>query len=177
VSTVQIRRADARDAALLAVIAERTFSDTFAHLNTAQNMAAHLASSYSPAIQRAQLESPAIRVLLLERDGEPLGYAQMRSGHRPDCVPPTATIELWRFYIDRSGIGSGLAQTLMQAVYAQAREAGAQSLWLGVWDQNARAIAFYRKCGFREVGAHPFHLGSEAQTDLIMLRDLAEDIE
>jgi ribosomal protein S18 acetylase RimI-like enzyme len=171
---MQIRRAQVDDAALFAELAARTFRDTFAHLNTAQDMATHLASSYSEAIQRAQLESPSIRVLLLERDGEPVGYAQLRSGHAPDCVPSTPTIELWRFYIDRSGIGLGLAQTLMQAVYAHARDAAAQSLWLGVWEHNARAIAFYRKCGFREVGAHPFHLGEDLQTDLIVLRDLDE---
>jgi len=173
VTTTQIRHASAADAATLAALAERTFRDTFTEVNTPENMAAHAAASYGIDKQREEIESDRIRTLLVELDGVVAGYAQLRNGHHPDCVSAENAIELWRFYIDRSGIGRGLAQRLMQAVVVEAAEWNGRALWLGVWEHNPRAIAFYRKCGFVEVGAHVFRLGDDAQTDLIMQRELA----
>lgn len=172
-TATQIRRASAADAANLAALAERTFRDTFTEVNTPENMAAHAAASYGIDKQREEIESDRIRTLLVELDGVVAGYAQLRNGHHPDCVSAENAIELWRFYIDRSGIGRGLAQRLMQAVVVEAAEWNGRALWLGVWERNPRAIAFYRKCGFVEVGAHVFRLGDDAQTDLIMQRELA----
>ena len=172
-TTTQIRHASAADAATLAALAERTFRDTFTEVNTPENMAAHAAASYGIDKQREEIESDRIRTLLVELDGVVAGYAQLRNGHHPDCVSAENAIELWRFYIDRSGIGRGLAQRLMQTVVVEAAEWNGRALWLGVWEHNPRAIAFYRKCGFVEVGAHVFRLGDDAQTDLIMQRELA----
>ena len=170
---MQIRRASAADAATLAALAERTFRDTFTEVNTPENMAAHAAASYGIDKQRAEIESDQIRTLLVVLDGVVAGYAQLRNGHAPDWVSAENAVELWRFYIDRSGIGRGLAQRLMEAVVTEAAEWNGHALWLGVWEHNPRAIAFYRKCGFVEVGAHVFRLGDDAQTDLIMQRELA----
>jgi ribosomal protein S18 acetylase RimI-like enzyme len=167
--TLAIRHADPTDAQRLADLALRTFHDTFAYQNSAEDMAAHIARSYSKELQLAQIQAPAIRSLVVEQDGDLIGYAQLRSGHTPDCVASTQAIELWRFYIDRAWVGQGIAQRLMQAVHDEALASNADTIWLGVWEHNARAIAFYRKCGFREVGAHDFHLGSDQQTDLIMV--------
>ena len=79
-------------------------------------------------------------------------------------------VELARFYVRRVHHGRGVAQTLMDAVTAHARALGATQLWLGVWERNARAIAFYRKCGFVQCGTQPFLLGSDLQTDWVMRR-------
>lgn len=164
----RIRRASAADAAALAALAERTFRDTFAAVNTAQNMATHAAASYGADKQRAEIESERIRTLLVECDGSLAAYAQLRIGVAPECVNADRAVELWRFYIDRDWIGRGLAQRLMDAIFAEAAALDARTLWLGVWEHNPRAIAFYCKCGFVEVGAHVFRLGDDAQTDLIM---------
>lgn len=167
-----IRRASASDAATLAALAERTFRDTFAVANTPENMAAHAAASYGVDKQLAEIESAQIRTLLAECDGTAAGYAQLRVGRTPDCVKSDHAVELWRFYIDRGWIGRGLAQRLMDAVFAEAVAWNGRTLWLGVWEHNPRAIAFYGKCGFVDVGAHRFCLGDDAQTDLIMQRAL-----
>ena len=172
-TALRIRRAVATDAATLAALAERTFRDTFAAVNTAENMAAHAAATYGVEKQLAEIESAQIRTLLVEAEGAAAGYAQLRIGHQPECVNADDAVELWRFYIDRAGIGRGLAQRLMEAVFAEAIALGGRTLWLGVWEHNPRAIAFYRKCGFAEVGAHVFRLGDDAQTDLIMQRELS----
>ena len=172
-SVISIRCADSSDSAALAEFAARTFSDTFAALNTADDMAAHLRGAYSPELQRAEIESAQMRTLLGERAGRLCAYAQLREGKTPGCVPPSRTIELWRFYVDKSEIGSGTAHTLMAAVFDDAQKRGAQTIWLGVWQHNLRAIAFYRKHGFRDIGNHVFLLGNDEQTDLIFFRPLA----
>jgi ribosomal protein S18 acetylase RimI-like enzyme len=171
---MRIRSATAADASMLAALAERTFRDTFASVNTPENMIAHAAASYGAEKQRAEIESEQIRTLLVDVEGALAGYAQLRMGRAPECVTSAgAVVELWRFYIDRAWIGHGLAQRLMEAVFAETGGLDAHMLWLGVWEHNPRAIAFYRKCGFIEVGSHVFRLGDDAQTDIIMQRELA----
>jgi len=172
-TSVAIRRATAADAAVLAKLAMQTFNDTFAGVNTPADMAAHSARSYGVDLQRAEIVAPSIRTLLAERDGHAIAYAQLRAESAPGCVATRPTIELWRFYVDKTAIGSGVARELMAAVLAEAAASGARSLWLGVWERNPRAIAFYRKFDFEEVGNHRFTLGSDVQNDLIFERLLA----
>ncbi len=169
---ITIRQAVPDDATQLAELAARTFKDTFAATNSAEDMAAHLTKTYGPAQQRDEIVSSAMHTLLVEDDCAAIAYAQLRRGSPPDCVRASAAIELWRFYVDTPAIGRGVAQRLMAAVEETARGVGAQTLWLGVWEHNARAIAFYHKCGFHFVGSHIFVLGSDPQTDLIMQREL-----
>jgi ribosomal protein S18 acetylase RimI-like enzyme len=82
-------------------------------------------------------------------------------------------VEIRRFYVDRPFHGRGIAQALMRAVEETARTLGGRTLWLGVWERNPRAIAFYSKCGFVDVGQHDFILGTEEQTDRVMARALS----
>lgn len=167
-----IRRAVPADAAPLADLAARTFRDTFEADNKPEDMTEHVAKSYSPAQQLAEITSPDVTTLLATSGG-PVAFAQLRPGKAPTCVTSSQTVELWRFYVDKAWHGRGIAKQLMQAVLEEAAAAGATTLWLGVWERNPRAIAFYRKFGFEDVGAHEFHLGADVQTDRIMVRNLA----
>lgn len=169
---MHIRAASAGDAAALAAIARRTFYDTFASTNDATDMALHLANAYGVDQQTRELEDRDITTLLVEDGGEVIAYAQVRAGHVPDCVTGPDPIELWRFYIDRQWHGRGVAQQLMEAVRVEARRRAAGTLWLGVWERNERARAFYAKCGFVEAGTHIFLFGTDPQTDLVMVSAL-----
>jgi ribosomal protein S18 acetylase RimI-like enzyme len=169
-----VEDATAADAPLLAVLAARTFSEAFAADNHPDDLRRHLETSYTPQLHRAEILDPAIDTLLVRIEGgEPIAYAQLRAGHVSDGVPPIGSIELWRFYVDRRWHGQGLAHTLMAAVKARARRRAASTLWLGVWQRNARAQAFYGKHGFRKVGTHIFVVGNDPQTDDILLCELA----
>jgi ribosomal protein S18 acetylase RimI-like enzyme len=98
-----------------------------------------------------------------------VAFAQTREGmRRTRCRVPRRS-RLLRFYVDRAWHGRGVAHTLM-AVFAAARARGAQTLWLGVWEHNARAIAFYHRHGFEDVGSHEFVLGTDRQIDRLMAR-------
>jgi ribosomal protein S18 acetylase RimI-like enzyme len=183
---VVIRPGVPGDAAPLAALAERTFRDAFAADNTAADMDAYCATAFGADIQGRQLADREIDTLVVERDGVLIGYAQLRPGAPPatgdaeipshplappSSVPPVA-IELWRFYVDRPHHGRGVAPALMDASVDAARARGARTMWLGVWERNFRAQAFYRKLEFVDVGAQQFVLGADVQTDRIMVRQL-----
>ncbi len=151
-----------------------SFVDAFGALNDPDHLQAYLAASYTPARQHQELLDPAIATLVAEIDGAMAGYAQIRAGdYLPACVSGPKPIELWRFYVGSPWIGRGIALPLMEAAKAEARARQGQTLWLGVWEINARAIAFYRKAGFSEVGKHQFDVGGDRQTDLVMTIPLA----
>jgi ribosomal protein S18 acetylase RimI-like enzyme len=167
-----IRRGLPSDALVLAALARDTFYDTFASTNDAADMALHLEKAYGVAQQMAELTDPEVVTLLAEEAGHAVAYAQLRTGHVPDCVEGARPMELWRFYVSREWHGRGIAQALMTRVMAEAAIRGAQTLWLGVWERNPRALAFYGKSGFEDVGQHVFLFGTDPQTDRVMVKPL-----
>jgi GNAT superfamily N-acetyltransferase len=170
----EIRRAHARDATALSVLAERTFRDTFAAVNTGADMDLHCSRVYSPALQAAEIADPGIVTLVADERGSLVAFAQLhRRGKSPDCVTASPAAELRRIYVDGALQGTGLAGRLLERVVEAAVEGGARALWLGVWEHNPRALRFYRRAGFVEVGEHVFMVGSDPQRDLVMARDLA----
>lgn len=171
-SNLITRRATIDDARLLAELGARTFSETFADDNSAADMAEYLTSAFSEAQQASELADPRCTFHIAETDGVAVGYSLLRSGSGPDSVTNDQPIELVRLYVSREHLGRGVGAGLMQVCISEARELGYQTLWLGVWEHNHRAQAFYRKWDFREVGTHIFQLGGDAQTDLLMERPL-----
>jgi ribosomal protein S18 acetylase RimI-like enzyme len=160
-----IRPALLSDAAALAVLGERTFRDTFAAHNHPDDLEDYVGKTYGEAQQRAEIELPDAATVLVEEDGALIGFAQLRR-----AASPHGDVEIARFYVDQRHHGRGIAQQLMDAADDAARQMGGTMLWLGVWEHNPRAIAFYVKCGFRDVGSHPFMVGRDLQTDRIMSR-------
>lgn len=167
-----IRKGTVADAPLLADLAARTFIDTFARYNDPADMTAHVARSYGVAQQAAELADSDRVTLIGETAGQAMAYAQVRRGTAPPCVAGPSPVEVQRFYVERGWHGRGAARQLMAAVFATARSWGAETLWLGVWERNARAIAFYTKCGFVDVGSQEFLLGDDRQTDRVYVRPL-----
>ena len=168
-----IRSAVESDAAALSELAERTFRDAFAAVNTPEDMDLHCSRFYAPAVQAAEIRNPAIRTFVAESDGSLIAYAQLRlDDTRPPCVAVSSAVELRRIYVDRRWHGTGVARALMNRVIERAIGHGAEALWLGVWERNPRAIRFYQSCGFSEIGDQPFILGNDPQRDLVMIREL-----
>lgn len=163
------------DAAALAELGARTFADTFGADNTPEDLQAHLLAAYGVPQQTAELEDPDIRTVLVCRGDTLIGYAQVRRSAAPHCVVQSDPVELHRFYLDRTAHGSGLATRLLHEVHAAAHALGGQTLWLGVWERNPRAIRFYAKSGFHQVGSHVFMVGSDAQTDWVLSALVAAD--
>lgn len=167
---IEIRQASAADAALLADLGRRIFIDSFAAYNRPDDMAAYVAEAFSLATIAAEVTDPRSTFFIAEADGEPVGYAKLHAGEPAECVRGPRPIELNRLYADHAWHGRGVGPALMNACLERARAAGHQTIWLGVWKHNPRALAFYRKFGFIEVGEHPFQFGADRQTDIVMQR-------
>lgn len=158
------------DASLLADLGTRTFYETFAGDNTPGDMAAYIAASFSPTLQAREITDPNTTLLVAEIDGIAAGYAKLELSVAPYCVTGPNPIELSRLYVSREFIGSGVGAALMESCINEAERNA--TMWLGVWERNERAQAFYKRWGFKETGEHTFLLGADAQRDLIMQRGI-----
>ena len=171
---IEFRRAAEPDAARLAAEAERMFRETYGAVNTAENMNRYCAANYSVAIQTREILDPAVTYLIGEQAGALVGFVQLRRGPGPACARAERPVEIQRFYVTRDWHGRGVAPQLMAEVFRQAQLEGADQVWLGVWEHNLRARAFYRKAGFTEVGEHTFLLGEDRQRDIVLTRPVTE---
>jgi len=172
---ILIREAGPEDAELIADISRRTFFDSFAIHNTKENMDLYLNQQFTREMQMAEVGAPGRIFLLATCDGEPAGYASMREGVTPtELGVDVAAIEILQIYSEQKMIGKGVGQALMKRCLEIARERNKDWVWLGVWEHNSRAIAFYRKWGFERFGEHVFSVGTDDQTDWWMRRRIDE---
>lgn len=167
-----IRRATAVDAVLLADIGRRSFDEAFSPTNDPQSMSEYMDQAFNPAVQAEELTDPDNQFFIADIDGRAAGYAMLRAGSVEPGITGENPIELVRLYALQAWLGRGVGAALMDHCLTIARSADHDIIWLGVWEFNPRAQAFYRKYGFTEVGTHIFHLGPEAQTDLLLQREL-----
>lgn len=172
-----IRRAGADDAGSLAELAAVTFPLACPPGSAPEDIAAHLANTLSEENFRAYLADPDVTVLVIDADGGLRGYSLLvdRPAQDPDVaavltIMPSA--ELSKCYVHPDHHGLGAAAELMQASVESAAAAGAAGIWLGVNSQNARAVRFYEKSGFRKAGTKSFQLGNTVEHDFVMERDL-----
>lgn len=166
---LQIRRAEAADAAALAPLMAEWFLAAYAHASDAANTGAFVAANFDRAKQAAEIANPDIVTLIAEADGEMAGYAQVRfATPAPDCVNEAGACELGRFYFAPAHHGRGGAALLMDAVRAAARERGRRWLWLLVWQEAPQAIRFYEKQGFAKVGTAVFMVGEDRKADFVL---------
>lgn len=170
-----IRLATPDDAPALAAAGSAFFRDTFGPANRPEDMEDYLAHAFTESRLRAELTEAGARVLIATgSDGAIVGYVHVRLGAAAatSSMPASRSAEIARLYADRRWHGRGLGAALMDAAVRMAVQWGAEVLWLGVWEQNPRAIAFYAKHGFVDVGEQEFLLGSDRQRDRIMARRL-----
>ena len=165
-----IRSATLADTFRLTAFGRRVFMATFAPDNDAAQLASYVETAYVPEAQAAELSNPDITTLLAcDDDDAIIGFAQLRGGSPPPCVADLSAIELWRFYVDPAWHGQGVAASPHGCGDRSRAAAGARTFWLGVWERNLRAQAFYRKHGFTPVGSQIFMFGTEPQTDQIWI--------
>jgi diamine N-acetyltransferase len=160
-----IRTATPEDASLLAAFAAQAFADTYRDLSDAQEIADYVAEHFRPEVIAAVIRDTSCTVLLAWLDDQLAGYAIVKAEPAPACVAGPAPIHLWRIYLGSAFIGRGLGAALMHEVHAVARQRGARTLWLGVYDRNVRAVAFYERFGFAQVGGQEFLFGGQIYID------------
>ena len=169
---MRITRCTPDDLDDLVWIARKTFRETFAGQNTAKDMAAYLASAFSPEKLAAELRCPDSALFLARELGAPVGYLQLNRGRAPTEHSPENAAEIQRIYVLSGAKGRGVGSQLMRLAEKTAREWGCGMLWLGVWEHNLPAQRFYRSHGFERFSQHIFQLGSDAQTDFLLKKEL-----
>lgn len=169
----EIRTAKPADAKVLCQFAESTFRATYGAMNTAGHMATHCRNSFGEQIQATEISNPDMATLLCEDKGALIGYAQLLWGEAPEFISCENPGEIHRLYVGDDWHGKGIAQALMDACIDKMKLRGSDVIWLGVWERNPRALAFYKKRGFIEVGEHIFSFGGDPQRDIVMARTIA----
>jgi GNAT superfamily N-acetyltransferase len=151
----------------------RNFLEAYGHCSTPENVQAAVEEHYGEPAQLRQIQDPTRWNLVVLVDGEWAGHAQLREvTDIPNGAGPAPVIELARFYVDTRFHGRGIAQAMMAQVKQQARERGARSIYLSVWQEQPQAIRFYSKEGFRIAGTLVFVVGNDPKDDWLMRYDL-----
>ncbi len=159
------REATEADAEALAAFARESWIATFGTLYPQEDLDAYLAKSFGAEIQRTQIATPGETYLLAHEGDEIVGYARMGALEMP--VDDANAVELHRLYVHERVKGQGVAAALMDQAVAWARARGAGAIYLSVWENNARAQAFYRRYGFVDHSEWAFMVGAVADRDLI----------
>ncbi|MFK7885748.1 MAG: GNAT family N-acetyltransferase [Gammaproteobacteria bacterium] len=168
-----IRHAVAADAESLATLARASFVEAFGAQNQPEHLAAHCDNSFSASKQAQEIVDPARVTVLAQMGAALVGYVQVLSHSPNENVDAEQPAEVCRLYVLSAWHGRGVAQALMQEVLRVT--AHADVLWLGVWEENPRGIAFYKKYGFEVVGRQIFDVGSDPQHDFVMAVSLEND--
>lgn len=167
-----IRYATADDAELIADLSRKTFYETFGHVNSKENIDKFMSEQFSREALIKEVVEPG-NIFLLAFDGEvPVGYVCMREGKKFREFESKDSIEIARIYAVNTYIGTGVGRQLMRQCIFIAKELKKEIIWLGVWERNPRAIAFYTKWGFEKFAEHDFRLGDDLQKDLLLMKKL-----
>lgn len=158
------------DLMTLQQLSRTTFTDTFAGANEVADLNDYLDQAYATAKLTAELTNPNSFFYFLKVAGATVGYLKLNVGAAQTEQVAENALEVERIYILPAYKRHGFGRQLIDQAEKQARQLGKTALWLGVWEHNEAARAFYGKIGFRQVGSHVFQLGADPQTDLILVK-------
>ena len=169
-----IRQATIDDAKVLTELAYTTFWDAFAHhpKNAPDDLNHYMRQAFNVEQIAVELADDKNIFLIAEIGDDAAGYSKIIIDNIEPGITAEHPVELSRLYAHQKHLGQGVGQRLMDASFERARVEDRDVMWLGVWEYNPRAQRFYEKNGFRVVGSHVFLLGKDAQTDLLMQREL-----
>jgi ribosomal protein S18 acetylase RimI-like enzyme len=168
----EIIRISIKDADILRTISVKTFTETFAGQNTESDMQQYIAKKLSIETLSAELNNAGSEFYFISCGNEIMGYLKLNSGNAQTENSNANSLEIERIYVLNKCHGKGLGYLLLKKAIEIGREKQHSYIWLGVWEKNTKAIAFYQKNGFAVYDKHLFILGNDQQTDLMMKLEL-----
>ncbi|HPH45530.1 MAG TPA: GNAT family N-acetyltransferase [Chryseolinea sp.] len=171
-STITVRAVTEKDLHTLREVAIQSFRDLLEKSNTEEDMKLYIDKNLTYEQLKKEFHEKETVFFLLYDGEKAMAYLKLRVGHEPEELAGTNSIEIERLYCIQEYVGKHIGKILMQISLDYAKEHGYEIIWLGVWEHNPRAYAFYQKWGFEKFGSHVFMLGTDAQTDWMMKRNV-----
>ena len=170
--SIIINKASVEDLETLQSLGKQTFYETFAKDNSEEAMQKYLEESFTAEKIKSELNNPDSQFFIAWEEDNPVGYLKANSGKAQTELQDETSLEIERIYVKSSHHGKKIGQLLYDKALEIARQLNKTYLWLGVWEENERALNFYKKNGFVEFDKHIFTLGEDKQTDLMMKKKL-----
>lgn len=174
-NTVRIKKVTLNDLYLLQKIGSQTFYETFSAGNSEENMSKYLEESFSPEKLINEFNQEGSEFYFAVLDQRIIGYLKLNSGESQTELQDKKALEIERIYVLKEFHGKIVGQMLFEKAMEIALQIKVDYVWLGVWEENKRAIRFYKKNGFTEFDKHIFRLGDDEQTDIMMKLHLEKD--
>lgn len=169
---VKIRLATVTDAVVLAALAGTTAYETYFETDEPEDLAKYIADFFNPQAMKAELEDANSTFFLVEANGKAVAYAKLREGQPAECVKGENIIELHRLYVLEKMIRHGIGRLLIEKCLNEAKLRGFEALWLSVFNLNTRAIGFYERLGFKNIGETGFYYGEKRLSCFVMKIEL-----
>ncbi|MEY3678614.1 MAG: hypothetical protein RI924_755 [Bacteroidota bacterium] len=169
---INIRKIGLNELEQLQRISRETFTETFAATSDPANLEKYLTEAYAAAKLTEEINHPDSAFYFAENEGMVIGYLKINWGIAQTEIQDTNALEVQRIYVLAAYHGLKLGQMLMDKAIEQGKAQKADFIWLGVWEENPRAIRFYEKNGFVVFGSHQFQFGNELETDIMMKLEL-----
>jgi ribosomal protein S18 acetylase RimI-like enzyme len=169
---ILIKRVLLEDIELLQKIGRQTFSETFSSSNSSENMQKYLEESFAKEKLILELQNVNSIFFFAQYKNEVVGYLKINFGANQTELKDDKAVEIERIYVLQAYQGNKIGQLLYEKAIQVANESKADYIWLGVWEENQKAIKFYTKNGFVPFDKHIFKLGHEEQTDIMMKLEL-----
>ena len=167
-----LRKAKSDEIFELCELGKETFYDTYAHLNDPENFEDYTRKAFSSAQWQKEFTNPLSEFYVVTQGEEMAGYMKLNFGKAQTESDQPNSCEIERIYVREGFKGKGIGRMMIQKAVIQAQDKIVDYIWLGVWEENPEAIAFYEAVGFYRFGTHIFQIGEEAQTDILMRIDL-----
>jgi diamine N-acetyltransferase len=168
--TINIKRCNFEDLHKLQEIGYETFNETFKHQNSEENMNNYLDKAFNLKQLEKELSNASSQFFFVYINDEIAGYLKINSDDAQSEEMGKESLEIERIYIRNKFQKHGLGKLLLNKAMEVAMEGNKKKIWLGVWEKNESAIAFYKKMEFVQTGAHSFYMGDEKQTDFLMTK-------
>jgi ribosomal protein S18 acetylase RimI-like enzyme len=165
---IEIQKASIADLEIIRKISTETFTETFSEVNTAENMANYIQENFNIEKIASELNNPESVFYLASLENESIGYMKLNFGDAQTEKQEGNNLEIQRIYVLQAFHGKRIGQLLLDETIKIAKQMAVNSVWLGVWEENHRALQFYSKNGFVKFDQHIFVLGDDVQTDLLM---------
>jgi ribosomal protein S18 acetylase RimI-like enzyme len=166
--TIEIKKITLKDIDQLKEIGRKTFHETFSESNSEENMQKYLDEKFSTEKLTEELNNTDSEFYFATLENKVIGYLKVNFGESQTELKDDKALEIERIYVSKEFHGKKVGQLLYNKAIQIAQQKNKDYVWLGVWEENLRAVRFYTKNGFREFDKHIFKLGNEEQTDLMM---------